>query len=57
MMIRRWEVVDTKDGEIFHHVSKHLTRRGAEWSIRICKPFLRVRPGYALRAQRRKESA
>jgi len=54
MMIRHWEVVDTDRGEVLHHVSKHFTRRGAEWSCRFLGSFLRRRrPGFELRVQRR----
>lgn len=52
-MIRRWELVDTRNGEEINHHSRYFTRRGAERWRRRLNRWLRDRPGYELRVQRR----
>lgn len=52
-MIRRWEIVDTRDGEQIGYRSRYFTRRGAERWRRRLNHWLRYRPGYELRVQRR----
>lgn len=43
MRLRRWELVDTQNGEVFSVVSRHFSQWGAVLSLRMARPFLRRR--------------
>ena len=42
-MIRRWELIDTKNGQPINVVSRHIFRRSAEHWRKWLSPFLHAR--------------
>lgn len=51
MKVYRWEIVDTKRGEVYNHITRHLTRHGAERRIRLMRQRVHDRPGYELKVR------
>src|SRR5690606_7890260 len=51
MKVYRWEIVDTRRGEVYNHITRHLTRHGAERRVRRMRQRVHDRPGYELKVR------
>lgn len=51
MRLYRWEIVDTKHGEVYNRITRHLTRCGAERRMRSMRRTVHDRPGYELKVK------
>lgn len=48
MRLFRWEIVDTKRGQVYNRITRHITRHGAERRMRAMQKTVHARPGYEL---------